>query len=38
MDGAVAAFAAAYADQTVRDHDATGEAAKARRIQVAKGA
>jgi hypothetical protein len=38
MEEAVAAFAAAYAKQIVRDHDAMGKAAKVRRIQVAKGA
>jgi uncharacterized protein (DUF2252 family) len=36
MDEAVARFATAYADQTERDHDALSQAAKARRIQVAR--
>jgi hypothetical protein len=37
MDEAVASFAAAYAEQTDRDHAALVKAAKARRIPVAKG-
>jgi uncharacterized protein (DUF2252 family) len=36
MDEAVARFAAAYADQTDRDHDALVKAAKSKRIPVAK--
>jgi len=36
MDEAVARFAAAYAEQTVRDHDALVKAAKNKRIRVAK--
>jgi uncharacterized protein (DUF2252 family) len=36
MDEAVARFAAAYAGQTERDYDALAEAAKAKRIPVAK--
>jgi hypothetical protein len=35
MDEAVARFAAAYADQTERDHAALAKAAPAKRIQVA---
>jgi hypothetical protein len=35
MDEAVARFAAAYAEQTDRDHDALVNAAKAKRISVA---
>ena len=36
MDEAVARFAAAYAEQTDRDHDALVKAAKNKRVPVAK--